>query len=482
MADEMKPPVSGSTTSPLSPSSQSGTIPPTPSGPSPLTPDIKIPPNLPTGELRLPALPLLPKPPISFPPPTASQPLKLPPLSQPLPSQAKTPSTPPVPIVGLKPITRPPFTSQPGQSPPSYVEVSKGTAVFKSSIRTMQGDLAALQKGQTPAGFKIEKESEKDIKSTPEVTGPKVVPPSPLGSHVELGKLEKAKPLPSTITPPQAALKAPPLTTLPVGLAKPTIGTPPVGGILGHFKDRPDSKRIIIYVAVGIVGFVITAYLIPYFASLPTASVSPTPSATPTSTPTATPVSIESLFSIVDTVSISLGPNFTTRFIDSVITDPLLSSREPGIYKITSVDGIKRYGFTEFVKGIPVEIPDELKLLVDDSNLFLTLISKSDNKTSFGLIIKLRNPSMVNDAVVILQNWENTMRQTLTSLFQFDQTKAASVGFLDNTYNGTVIRYINFPDPNLTVDYSVIRAKNGESYLVIVNSREHIYAIIDKLK
>ncbi|MBI2063810.1 MAG: hypothetical protein HYT65_02360 [Candidatus Yanofskybacteria bacterium] len=345
----------------------------------------------------------------------------------------------------------------------------------------MQDDLAALKKGQPPTGFKIEKESEREIKPVPQVVSPKITPPPPPISHVELGKLEKSKPMVEAQDDRRVQRSAMPVPPQ-FGLSEPSIGVPSTGGIFGSFKSRPALRKVILYGIVGLVGFIITAYLIPYFAFSPSESVSPTPSATPTRTSTATPVSIESLFSTVDTVSISLGQDFTTRFIDSVKTDPLMSSREPGIYRIVSVDGAKRYDFTEFFGGVSVAIPDELKPLIDEGNLWLTLTYKSDNTISFGFIAKLTNPNTTDAAEIAMQNWENSVVQILTDLFQLDPGMAASLGFLSNTYNGTAIKYKNFSDPSSTIDYTVIQAKNGESYLVMVNSREHIYKIIDVLK
>src|SRR3989344_1461535 len=133
MPDDIKPPISGSITPPFPQTSPTATLPKL-SGPSPLTPDIKIPPNLPTGEIK----PLSPKLPLSV----SMMP------------QVKTPPAPSVSPLGLKPTLPMPPVPQPGQPSP----------IFKSSIRTMQDDLTALKKGQLPAGFKIEKESEKEAK------------------------------------------------------------------------------------------------------------------------------------------------------------------------------------------------------------------------------------------------------------------------------------------------------------------------------
>ena len=74
------------------------------------------------------------------------------------------------------------------------------------------------------------------------------------------------------------------------------------------------------------------------------------------------------------------------------------------------------------------------------------------------------------------------MSQDLIDLFLLNPAKAATTTFLDNTYQGVAIKYRNFPDLNKTIDYAIVTAKNGETYLVITNSREHMYAIIDKIK
>ncbi|OGN12734.1 MAG: hypothetical protein A3C71_01610 [Candidatus Yanofskybacteria bacterium RIFCSPHIGHO2_02_FULL_43_15c] len=51
----------------------------------------------------------------------------------------------------------------------------------------------------------------------------------------------------------------------------------------------------------------------------------------------------------------------------------------------------------------------------------------------------------------------------------------------DSFYRGVKIRYANFSYANQAIDYAIITAKNGNDYLIIANSREQVYSIIDKL-
>jgi hypothetical protein len=330
----------------------------------------------------------------------------------------------------------------------------------------MQEDIAAIKKGQPPIGFQVEKQSERDIKPTTEISGPKITPPPRPAPEVRLGELEKAKPLPGAKPPPAAPLPPPPPVKLPPAMG-PKLAVPAAGGT--------NWKRLIFL--IGIVAVV--AFLVWFFVLRAPTGPEVTVSPTPTSTPTATPLSIESDFSIVSSASVSLGANFTTRFDNSINKEPLISSREPGLYKVFEPSSGKRYMFSELLDGLLIPVPAELASAAYDTNFYLSVLYKSDNKDGYGFIVELKESAA---ALAALGNWEGTMTQDLKDLFLFNPARAASTTFLDNSYQDVAIRYRNFPDPGLTIDYAVITAGNGKNYLVITNSREHIYAIIDKIK
>jgi hypothetical protein len=49
--------------------------------------------------------------------------------------------------------------------------------------------------------------------------------------------------------------------------------------------------------------------------------------------------------------------------------------------------------------------------------------------------------------------------------------------FLDNTYKGISIKYINLPDPSLTIDYAV-----AGQLLLVTTSKASMYDAIDRLQ
>jgi len=457
MADPTKPSDLPSSSSPISPQIK---IPPAglqsiPSSGGPASPPTSpnrgeslggpIPPNLPIKEGISPA----PASPAGGPTP----PLR-PPMQGPQPN----------PDVKLRPPS--PFPAPPPVQAPPKAE-TPGAPVFKSSIRTMQEDIAAVKKGQAPIGFQVEKQSEKDITPPPiGAPGPKITMPPKPAQEVRLGELEKSRSLPSTKLP-----SFPPMPTVPPAgpTAKPAGLSVPTGG-------GTNKKRLILMVG----GLIIVAFLIWFFALRVPAEPEATPSPTPTytATPTPTPVSIENSFSIVDSASVALGANFTTRFDSSINKELLISSREPALYKILNPATGNKYTLSEFLGGLLIQTPTELVAAAKD-NFYLSVLYKSDNVDGYGLFIELSDPLA---AFTAMGNWEGTMAQGLKDLFLLNPAKAASTTFLDNTYNGVAIKYRNFPDPNKTTDYAVVTASNGLTYLVITNSREHMYSIIDKIK
>ncbi len=407
-----------------------------------------IPPNLPTKE----GMGLSPASPAGGPTPTPR------PLMQgPQPNPDIKLKLPPVSLV-------PP----PAQVPPK-AEIP-GVPVFKSSIRTMQEDIAAVKKGQAPAGFQVEKQSEKDVAPPPiGAPSPKItMPPRPAQQEVRLGELEKSRSLPSTKLPSFPSMPAAPSVGptikpggLPAGLSVPTGG-------------GANWKRLVLLAG----GLVIVAFLVWFFALRGPMEPEVTPTPTPTATPTPPPVSIESSFSIVDSVNIALGANFTTRFDSSINKEPLISSREPALYKLLNPATGNRYTLSEFLGGLLIQAPAELVAAAKD-NFYLTVLYKSNNVDGYGLLIELSDPTA---AFTAMGNWEGTIAQGLKDIFLLNPAKAASTTFLDNTYNGVAIRYKNFSDPNKTTDYAIVTASNGETYLILANSREHVYFIIDKIK
>ena len=77
-----------------------------------------------------------------------------------------------------------------------------------------------------------------------------------------------------------------------------------------------------------------------------------------------------------------------------------------------------------------------------------------------------------------LSVWENQMAQDLAPLLFFGKNTPAAENTLyqENFYRGAFIRYLNFPQPDLSLDYLIV-----DQMLVLATSRESTFAIIDKI-
>jgi len=78
-----------------------------------------------------------------------------------------------------------------------------------------------------------------------------------------------------------------------------------------------------------------------------------------------------------------------------------------------------------------------------------------------------------------LRNWETSIKTDLKAFFlglDIEVQPIATEEFQDNLYQDIAIRYLNFPSPDLSIDYAVVGDK-----LVITTSRESMYAVIDAL-
>lgn len=342
----------------------------------------------------------------------------------------------------------------------------------------MQEDIAALKKGQTPAGFEVQKQSEKDIKPSVEAVSPRIIPPPRPNSQVELGRLERSKPLPGGAPGISLPQPAKPVATPPLGSLGGGIKIPSLGG--GSFTSFLKPKNIgLIAAAVVVIGFLVWFFAI-RMPSAPQETLSPTPTFTQTAKPLVKSP-IERAFGIIYSVNMDLGggPQLFSRLLD-IVDKNVLSGGGPVLYKVSNSQTGQRYGFNDFMSSALVTIPPTIAALMNNADSYLSLLLKADGSYSYAFLVKLNNTTpgpTVND----IKSWESGLSNDLKNPFGLDLTRAASVGFLDNAYQGMAIRYRNFPDPYKTIDYVVITMASGDKYLVFANSREHLYTITDKL-
>ena len=98
----------------------------------------------------------------------------------------------------------------------------------------------------------------------------------------------------------------------------------------------------------------------------------------------------------------------------------------------------------------------------------------SSKNQKLGIIIRILQPE---NLALLMKTWESTMAGDLESFFLgVEKGQPATETFQDNIYQDVAIRYLNFPDSTLTIDYVI-----SDDYLIITTSKESIYAVIDQL-
>jgi len=93
------------------------------------------------------------------------------------------------------------------------------------------------------------------------------------------------------------------------------------------------------------------------------------------------------------------------------------------------------------------------------------------------LIFKIKNLTGLEEEMFL---WEETMLYDIKKMFLgVEHGDAASNIYLDNNYKESEIRYLNLPEPNLTIDYCIMPERE---YLLISTSRESMWSAIDRIK
>ncbi|HOZ16668.1 MAG TPA: hypothetical protein PLF70_02575 [Candidatus Portnoybacteria bacterium] len=104
----------------------------------------------------------------------------------------------------------------------------------------------------------------------------------------------------------------------------------------------------------------------------------------------------------------------------------------------------------------------------------LVLYGQEENEKRLGLIIATRDNNIQTQS----KSWEQTMVNDLYNLFLGKQPQIfTNNNFAESNYNGVVIRFINFPNPDLSIDYAT-----PDNLFIVSTSKESIRAIIDRIK
>ncbi|MBI2068739.1 MAG: hypothetical protein HYT67_01390 [Candidatus Yanofskybacteria bacterium] len=434
--------------------------------------------------------PEIPKPKFTPPPLPSAMPRPATPSTGSQPSQSyggqAGPSAAPAPM--------PAPTPKPSAPPPSAAAPVKE---YQSSIRTMKEDISTLKMGQKPAGVDVPRKVEAPVPSGP--PGPKIVPPPNTPGQFKmpsagLGQAEKAAPLPQTkepISPPmptgRQAVRGPSLppagrpAPLPVGgPQKSQIYAPPLptGGISG-------SRNRLFGIIIGAAVLFGALY---WFLVLRV----PEPEVvleTPTPTPVATPIpDLSSVLAGLESQTVCTAGCTVDDFISNISSGTINGGQFKKVYlSENDTSG----NVAEVLDSLGLVYPARLKESLGPDSFVLTygqkeifdskgfLVISAPVEKRFVFISEVKDSSLVNQEA---KAWEPTLTEAFRQLFGLNPAQQPEPNFLNNTYQGSAIRFRNFPYADRSIDIGVVSAINGKSYLVIAGSRESMFATIDVLK
>ncbi len=341
----------------------------------------------------------------------------------------------------------------------------------------MSADIDKLKVGQQPSGIDIKKSI---LPTRPIAPAPVAAPrplPQPQGPQASLGQAEKTRPFAG-----MPSRQAPVIPPAP-GMSPVTI--PPASG------HRPSSRLFVLI----IVGALLIGGAYWFLSSQNNQEMAevPSPSVSATSRPTIQPrpkTLLDIFAGTPENIELTATGNPLPGFLTAVNALAVTPMQIKRLSITSSLKGSPELGVMDLLNRLLVSYPLTLKNSLASESMALaygqseTFDSKGQPTTGtaqkrLALVLEVKDPVAITS---ILSGWESTMPDALAGIFAFDKKKAASKTFLSNVFQGVSIRYKNFPYADRTVDYTLVPAGNGKAYLVVTNSREATYQIIQKLK
>ncbi len=165
-----------------------------------------------------------------------------------------------------------------------------------------------------------------------------------------------------------------------------------------------------------------------------------------------------------------LGKAFSRQAIISVIFIAIILLIAGGVYYwwnyLRVIDEI------EVIESLEINIPADVSDVLGEKYTFFLYANEQGNRAGF--VVQIIDHEVLKAG---LRDWENTMKEDLELMFlEQELDESTTEEFQDNIYRDIDIRYLNFPDPSLTIDYAIV-----EDYLVITTSRESMYVVIDRI-
>ncbi|MFH1671383.1 MAG: hypothetical protein ABH889_01230 [Candidatus Portnoybacteria bacterium] len=192
------------------------------------------------------------------------------------------------------------------------------------------------------------------------------------------------------------------------------------------------------------------------------------------------PTQPDPLISVASAEIIEVGEGEESLLSDK-LKSALAKEQEGNTLKqilVKLVDGPKKEYFTldKITSSLGLKMPLDISQAVVQGEVngqSYTLFSYSQEQGNrLGLVVDLKQDV---DLTQSLRSWEISIIEDLEPLFLSAETLSPSaLGFQDNVYREKNIRYLNFPDPDLSIDYAIVDSK-----LLIATSRDSMYGLID---
>lgn len=130
----------------------------------------------------------------------------------------------------------------------------------------------------------------------------------------------------------------------------------------------------------------------------------------------------------------------------------------------------------KFAESLGLAVPAPLQERLEE-RFTLALWGETNHTTKVVLILK-GEPRRSTAIKRYFELWEETMEKDLSPLLALAgrEKEKASEAFANNRYKNVDIRYLNFDNPEITIDYAIVPQRD---LLIITTSRESIYAVID---
>lgn len=214
----------------------------------------------------------------------------------------------------------------------------------------------------------------------------------------------------------------------------------------------------------------------------------PTPIASTAPTPTAIIEinELENIFAAIPKVftDISTADGQTVSLLRSFISGVEMNEKE--LRRLYAIPEQKEGLFTGLLSILAVDYPIELESVIMPNYLALLYrqseyFNGAERLSGENKLIFITEVTGIKPAKDIMTDWEKSLIESFSQIYNLDPIKKASPIFLDNSHGSLSIRYINLPYPDHSIDYAVITSLSGRHYLIIASSRETMYLIADRI-